>query len=103
MNLQALGPSAMPQGLQYLSGRILDIDSHEMMPAQVWVREFGPIASFERAPFGRQSYFDFSRGGAHHHGKEEEECFHGLSNGDFDRLDHVPHVTRRIPKCLQRL
>ena len=25
-------------------GKLMDVDSHEMMPAQVWVRECGPIA-----------------------------------------------------------
>ena len=32
-----------PLQLRHLAGQILDIDSHEMLPAQVWVREMGPI------------------------------------------------------------
>jgi len=34
----------LPEGLRHLAGQFLDVDSHEMMPAQVWVREIGPIA-----------------------------------------------------------
>jgi predicted TIM-barrel fold metal-dependent hydrolase len=41
---------AVPPPLQRLSGRILDLDSHEMMPAQEWVRHFGPeVAGFAAA------------------------------------------------------
>ncbi len=35
---------SLPAELKKYSGQILDIDSHEMMPAQVWVREIGEIA-----------------------------------------------------------
>lgn len=31
----------LPEGLARLSGRILDVDSHEMMPLQVWEDTFG--------------------------------------------------------------
>jgi hypothetical protein len=34
----------LPDGLRHLAGQLMDVDSHEMMPAQVWVRECGPIA-----------------------------------------------------------
>lgn len=34
----------LPAGMRHLAGEIVDIDSHEMMPAQVWSRECGPIA-----------------------------------------------------------
>jgi predicted TIM-barrel fold metal-dependent hydrolase len=33
----------LPEALQHLSGRIVDVDTHEMMPAQVWVEEFGDV------------------------------------------------------------
>lgn len=32
---------ALPQPLQQLEGRIYDVDSHEMMPAQIWTEVFG--------------------------------------------------------------
>jgi hypothetical protein len=34
--------SAVPEPLRYLAGKILDPDTHEQMPAQVWAREIGP-------------------------------------------------------------
>jgi predicted TIM-barrel fold metal-dependent hydrolase len=41
---------AVPPALQRLSGRIIDVDSHEMMPAQEWVRHFGPeVRAFAEA------------------------------------------------------
>src|SRR5690606_36959676 len=42
MNHQAASV-ALPAGLQSLAGEILDVDSHEMMPAQVWLKECGPL------------------------------------------------------------
>ncbi len=33
----------LPEALQGLSGRIVDVDTHEMMPAQVWREHFGEI------------------------------------------------------------
>jgi predicted TIM-barrel fold metal-dependent hydrolase len=36
--------TTLPDELQDFAGHILDVDSHEMMPAQVWVREIGPVA-----------------------------------------------------------
>lgn len=35
----------LPVQLAHLSGKLIDIDSHEMMPAQVWVQECGDIAA----------------------------------------------------------
>jgi predicted TIM-barrel fold metal-dependent hydrolase len=35
-------PIALPDGLRSLAGRLVDLDSHEMMPAQTWVDFFGP-------------------------------------------------------------
>ncbi|MET0660133.1 MAG: amidohydrolase family protein [Steroidobacteraceae bacterium] len=35
---------AVPDSLQRFAGRILDCDSHEQMPAQVWVEHFGEVA-----------------------------------------------------------
>lgn len=32
----------LPEGLRHLQGRILDVDSHEMMPLQLWEKTFGP-------------------------------------------------------------
>jgi hypothetical protein len=37
--------NTLPAGLKMLAGEILDVDSHEMMPAQVWVQEYGSIAN----------------------------------------------------------
>jgi predicted TIM-barrel fold metal-dependent hydrolase len=34
--------ATLPPPLQKLAGRIVDIDSHEMLPLQVWEREIGP-------------------------------------------------------------
>jgi hypothetical protein len=34
----------LPESLKPFAGRILDTDSHEQMPAQIWEREFGEIA-----------------------------------------------------------
>jgi len=38
---QLAEPIVMPQELRNLAGRILDADSHEMMPIQEWTRHFG--------------------------------------------------------------
>jgi len=43
MSYQASPSIALPADLQNLAGEILDVDSHEMMPAQVWVKECGTI------------------------------------------------------------
>ena len=40
---------ALPDELRSWAGEIVDVDSHEMMPAQVWRREFGA-----REPLTRQ-------------------------------------------------
>jgi len=34
---------AIPKSLERFAGRITDVDTHEMMPAQIWEREFGPV------------------------------------------------------------
>jgi hypothetical protein len=34
---------AIPESLKPCAGRIVDIDSHEMMRAQIGAREFGPV------------------------------------------------------------
>jgi hypothetical protein len=34
----------LPDGMRHLTGQLVDVDSHEMMPAQVWTRECGAIA-----------------------------------------------------------
>jgi predicted TIM-barrel fold metal-dependent hydrolase len=39
MNMEAI---ALPEELSHLTARITDIDSHEMLPAQEWMRLFGP-------------------------------------------------------------
>ena len=36
--------TAVPPALKAYAGRIVDVDSHEMMPAQIWEETFGPIA-----------------------------------------------------------
>lgn len=36
--------AVLPDALAPLAGRIIDVDSHEQMPAQVWVENFGEIA-----------------------------------------------------------
>jgi hypothetical protein len=33
---------ALPEGLRRFAGRIIDVDTHEMMPLQAWVPTFGP-------------------------------------------------------------
>jgi predicted TIM-barrel fold metal-dependent hydrolase len=33
----------LPSELQHLAGQIMDSDTHEAMPAQVWTREIGPV------------------------------------------------------------
>ena len=43
MNYQAPPKLALPEGLQNLAGEILDVDSHEMMPTQVWIELCGEI------------------------------------------------------------
>jgi predicted TIM-barrel fold metal-dependent hydrolase len=40
-----MNTTALPPELQRFAGRILDVDSHEMIPAQRWIQEFGPVAS----------------------------------------------------------
>jgi predicted TIM-barrel fold metal-dependent hydrolase len=42
VNIQT--PIALPDDLKSLAGQIHDVDSHEMMPAQAWMTEFGPCA-----------------------------------------------------------
>ena len=42
MNVSTKVTPAMPDGLRHLAGRILDPDTHEQMPAQVWAREISP-------------------------------------------------------------
>ena len=37
-----LDPIALPDEVRNLAGRIIDVDSHEMIPAQLWVEMFGP-------------------------------------------------------------
>ena len=37
-----LDPVALPHEVRALAGRIIDTDSHEMIPAQLWVETFGP-------------------------------------------------------------
>jgi predicted TIM-barrel fold metal-dependent hydrolase len=37
-----LSAGALPESLRHLAGRIMDPDTHEQMPAQVWAREIGP-------------------------------------------------------------
>jgi len=32
---------ALPEGLRRFAGRIVDVDSHEMMPVQAWIPTFG--------------------------------------------------------------
>ena len=36
--------AAVPENLKPYAGRIVDVDSHEMMPAQIWIDTFGEIA-----------------------------------------------------------
>jgi predicted TIM-barrel fold metal-dependent hydrolase len=36
--------TAVPDLLQFLAGDMIDVDTHEMMPAQSWVAEFGAVA-----------------------------------------------------------
>jgi predicted TIM-barrel fold metal-dependent hydrolase len=36
---------AIPESIEHLSGRIIDVDSHESMPIQVWEDAFGEIAA----------------------------------------------------------
>jgi predicted TIM-barrel fold metal-dependent hydrolase len=43
MNTNVHMATALPDGLRHLSGKILDPDTHEQMPAQAWAREIGPI------------------------------------------------------------
>lgn len=41
---------AVPDPFKWLAGRICDIDGHEAMPAQEWVRHFGPeVAAYAEA------------------------------------------------------
>jgi predicted TIM-barrel fold metal-dependent hydrolase len=35
---------AVPDAIKPYAGRIVDVDSHEMMPAQIWEETFGPVA-----------------------------------------------------------
>jgi hypothetical protein len=34
---------AIPKALEPFAGRIMDVDSHESVPAQLWEQEFGPV------------------------------------------------------------
>lgn len=36
---------AIPKVLEPFAGRIMDVDSHESVPAQLWEQEFGPVTS----------------------------------------------------------
>jgi predicted TIM-barrel fold metal-dependent hydrolase len=42
MNDVVRGPVALPVELSHFAGRIVDSDSHEMLPAQEWVKLLGP-------------------------------------------------------------
>jgi len=33
---------AIPEALAPYAGRIIDVDTHEMIPSQLWRQEFGP-------------------------------------------------------------
>src|ERR1700691_2530692 len=33
-----------PATIASLAGKIVDLDSHEMMPAQIWIEQFGEVA-----------------------------------------------------------
>lgn len=44
MTLSCEAGPALPDELLHLAGRIIDVDTHEMMPAQVWVQECGALA-----------------------------------------------------------
>src|SRR6516162_6692260 len=35
---------AIPEALSRYAGRIVDADSHDAVPAQLWVAEYGPVA-----------------------------------------------------------
>lgn len=37
-----MGVNTLPPQLRHLAGEIIDVDSHEQIPAQLWVREMGP-------------------------------------------------------------
>ena len=39
-----MNTATLPRHVAPLAGRIVDVDSHEMMPAQIWVETFGEIA-----------------------------------------------------------
>jgi predicted TIM-barrel fold metal-dependent hydrolase len=38
-------PVSLPSSLEPYFGRIIDVDSHEMMPTKVWTQEFGTVAA----------------------------------------------------------
>jgi len=35
---------AIPQAVEPFAGRIVDVDTHEMLPVQIWEEEFGPAS-----------------------------------------------------------
>lgn len=45
----------MPDSLKPFVGRMVDIDSHEMMPLQVWHKEFGPVTDLLAERFSHQA------------------------------------------------
>ncbi len=38
-----MSTAVLPPALQALSGKIVDVDTHEMAPAQAWIEEFGDV------------------------------------------------------------
>src|SRR5882757_6010618 len=44
MNAVVKESAVLPDGIRHLAGKLVDVDSHEMMPAQVWSRGCGAIA-----------------------------------------------------------
>ena len=63
---------AIPESLEPFAGRIVDIDSHEMMPAQIWEREFGPVTKDLAAAFMQGPAND--PGGCNYPGYERDEA-----------------------------
>jgi hypothetical protein len=49
----AVDTATMPGPLRRLAGQIVDIDSHEMLPLQVWEREIGPCMRDIATAFAR--------------------------------------------------
>ena len=62
---------AIPESLEPYAGRIVDIDSHEMMPAQIWEREFGPVTKDLAVAFMQGPPND--PGGCNYPGYEHDE------------------------------